>query len=432
MNMSMDFTGRKITVIGLGKSGCAVARLLRTNGAEVQLSELDDNSLLRAQAQELEKIGIEVELGAHSKNFFESTDVIVPSPGVKPTSEPIQWAKENGIPIYSEMEVAYRFCPSGIIAITGTNGKTTVTTLVGQMLKNAGRPVVVGGNIGIPLSDLVSQVTPSHWTVLEVSSFQLEYIEQFKPRIAVILNFTTDHLDHHRDVDEYFAMKARITQNQKPEDWLVLNARDTRLQKLIGKTHAQIRLFNHLGGKRNANDNTRAVALIGEILDIPTEIIDQTLQNFKGVKHRLEEVAIVDGIRFINDSKSTNVDSLRWALQNVPSPIHLIAGGRDKGGDFSELSPLIREKTKRILLIGEAKEKLQGAWKDLGIPMTLADSLKSAILLAYRESPVGTNLLLSPGCASFDMFRNYEDRGDQFKAIVYELLHEHRRVFSEN
>ncbi|MBI1976297.1 MAG: UDP-N-acetylmuramoyl-L-alanine--D-glutamate ligase [Candidatus Omnitrophica bacterium] len=417
----MDFTSKRVTVIGLGKSGIAVAKLLARNGCRVKITEAGDQSSLRLRAEEMKKIGISAELGGHREDFYSDAQWMVPCPGVKPDAGPLQWAKRNRIPILSEMEVAYRFTPCPVIGITGTNGKTTTTTLIGRILASAGWKVRVGGNIGTPLSDFAAELAPQHWVVLEISSFQLEYIERFRPKIAVLLNMTTNHLDHHQNKEEYFAMKARITECQRADDWLILNAKDERLRKVAEKSRAGVLFFNGEGDTEYANDNFKAAAAVAKVLGIPEGIVSRTLRDFKGIEHRLEEVLVVDGVRFINDSKSTSVDSLRWALQNLPAPVHLIAGGRDKGGDFTELNEFLRQKVRRIILIGEAAEKLRKDWSRLEIPVELACSLKESAELAYRNSPAGTSVLLSPGCASFDMFQSYEDRGNQFKRVVMEI-----------
>lgn len=420
----MSLSYKRVTVIGLGKSGVAVAKLLAGKGYRVKVSEAGDDPLLRGRAEALRELRISAEVGGHRESFYGDAQALIPSPGVKPDAAPVQWAKRRGIPVLSELEVACRYAPCPVIAITGTNGKTTVTALVGEILKNAGKQCLVGGNIGTPLSDFVDQLTPDHWVVLEVSSFQLEYIERFRPRIAAILNFTPDHLDHHRDLEEYFGMKARITERQGPGDWLVLNDKDSKLKEVRDMSKAQVLFFNDGADDGYSNENERAVALIGRVLDISDEVIAQTLKRFKGVEHRLEEVISLHGIRFVNDSKSTNVDSLRWGLGNTPAPIHLIAGGRDKGGDFSTVKSQIREKVRRLVLMGEAKEKLQNAWDRLGIPLILANSLEEAVRAACQDAPGGTTVLLSPGCASFDLFKNYEDRGRQFKERVGRITEE--------
>ena len=420
----MVFPYKRVTIIGLGKSGIAVAKLLARNGYQVKITEANDQPALRLQAEEMQKIDISVELGSHRENFYSDAEWIVPCPGVKPNAAPLQWAKQRKIPIYSEMEIAYRFTPCPIVGITGTNGKTTTTTLVGEILKNGGRQVAVGGNIGTPLSAFVDRLTPRHWVVLEVSSFQLEYIKEFHPKIAVLLNFTTNHLDHHQNINEYFAMKNRITECQREDDWLVLNANDPWSEKVAQRSRAHVLFFNNKEDQEYVNDNYKAAVSITQILGISKTIIDQTLRDFKGIEHRLEEVMVLEGIRFINDSKSTSVASLQWALRSIPAPIHLIVGGRDKGGDFGELNPLIQEKVRRVLLIGEAAEKLRKTWQESGVPLETAVSLKEAVMLAHQGAEAGVSVLLSPGCASFDMFENYEDRGWQFKAIVHQLAKE--------
>ena len=415
---------KRITIIGLGKSGIAVAKLLARDGCRVKITEAGDQPGLRVQAEEMRKIGVCVELGGHRENFYSDAEWIIPCPGVKPNAAPLEWAKREKIPIYSEMEIAYRYTPCPIIGITGTNGKTTTTTLVGEILKKAGRQVMVGGNIGAPLSAFVDRLTPRHWVILEISSFQLEYIEKFRPKIAALLNFTTNHLDHHQNVQEYFAMKSRITECQREDDLLVLNAEDPWSERIVNRSKAHVFFFNNGRDREYGNDNGKAAALITRILGIPKTMIDQTLRDFKGIEHRLEQVTTLEGIRFVNDSKSTSVASLQWALRNIPAPIHLIAGGRNKGGDFSELNPLIQEKVRRVLLIGEAAEKLRKAWQESGVPVETAVSLKEAVMFAHKEAEAGTSVLLSPGCASFDMFENYEDRGRQFKRIVQQLTEE--------
>lgn len=415
---------KRVTVIGLGMSGVAVAKLLARNGYQVKITEASDRPMLRPWAEEMLKIGVSVELGGHREDFYSDAEWVIPCPGVNPNAAPLQWARQEKIPIYSEMEIAYRYAPCPIIGITGTNGKTTTTTLVGEILKNAGRQVSVGGNIGTPLSAFVDRLTPRHWVVLEISSFQLEYIERFRPKIAAFLNFTANHLDHHQNIAEYFAMKNRITECQTEDDLLVLNAENPWSEKVVNKSKARIFFFNNGRDREYANDNYKAAALIARILGIPKAIINQTLLDFKGIEHRLEEAAVLNGIRFINDSKSTSLASLRWALRNVPAPIHLIAGGRDKGGDFGELNPLIQEKVRRVLLIGEAKEKLRRSWRGSGAPLEAAVSLEDAVMLAHQGAEAGTCVLLSPGCASFDMFVSYEDRGRQFKMIVHRLTEE--------
>lgn len=420
----MSLPYEKVTIIGLGKSGVAVAKLLARNGYQVKITEASDHPMLRLQAEEMRRIGVSVELGGHREDFYSDAKWIIPCPGVKPNAAPLQWARQKKIPIYSEMEIAYRYAPCPIIGITGTNGKTTTTTLVGEILRNAGWRVVVGGNIGAPLSAFVDQLTPRHWVVLEISSFQLEYIKEFRPKIAALLNFATNHLDYHQNINEYFAAKSRITECQREDDWLVLNADDPWSEKVVNKSKAHVFFFNNGRDRAYGNDNDKAAALIARILGIQKAIIDQTVRDFKGIEHRLEEVAILEGIRFINDSKSTSVASLRWALRNVPAPIHLIAGGRDKGGDFGELNPLIQEKVRRVLLIGESTQKLQRAWRGSGVSVETAVSLKEAVVLAHQEAEAGTSVLLSPACASFDMFESYEDRGRQFKAIVHRLAEE--------
>ena len=348
--------------------------------------------------------------------------------------------------------MAFWLTDSKIIGITGSNGKTTTVTLVGEMLKEDKREYQVGGNIGIPFSSIVEEVSPAGLLVLELSSFQLERIEEFKPYVSSVLNVTPDHLDRHPDLESYLEAKLRILENQTKDDFAVLNADDENSFKLAqqgkcekaffstrkeleqGTFLRQEQLLSRWKGKEQRIidsseigiqgphnlSNALAACAICAILRVAPESMQRALRDFKGVEHRLERVAVVSGVNFVNDSKATNVESVWYALQSVSSPIILIAGGRDKGGDFSKLRDLVKENVKALFLIGEAKEKINKALGDLA-PSEYSDSLEEAVGLSLKQASGGDTVLLSPGCASFDMFRDYQHRGEVFKSSVRNL-----------
>ena len=414
----IDFKGKRVVVLGLGVSGCAAAQLLNHHGADVLVSEKEDTQAHQAYAEELRDCSIEYELGGHSRARIEQADYIVISPGIPLTSEAASWARNKGIEILGEIEVGYSYCPAEIIAVTGTNGKTTTTTLIGEVLRQAGKNVFVLGNIGEPLCAHVSTMKEDDVVSLEVSSFQLETIKNFRPRVSVVLNLTPDHLDRYRNVKEYTAAKKRILMNQGKDDYFVFNWADDCLRSWAKETRAHAVCFNDDQVTRGAlNANERAAASVAHLYGISLEVCLNVFKNFKGIEHRLEFVKSACGIDFINDSKATNIESTLWALERVTKPIILIAGGRDKGSDFSSIQQQIKKKVKTVVVFGEAKEKIQKALQSV-VDVVEAGDLEEAVHAAYRRAEVGECILLSPMCASFDMFTNYKQRGNKFKEIV--------------
>ena len=401
-------TYKKVGVIGLGKSGLAAAQLLKNKKIDIEVSDCLNTQEIREKAELLKEQGIKVEVGRHSPEFIKNKNLIVVSPGV---NNPLisLWAKQKNIPLISEIELGYYFCRAPIIAISGTNGKTTTATLIDSLLRNATKKAAVCGNMGIPFSQIVLE-NNYEIIVLEVSSFQLEKIDKFKPYISIILNIAPDHLDRYKTFEEYRRIKYRIFENQGKDDWGIINKNQISKIK-YQKSKAKILYLDE------QNDNKQAVRLVGKILKIKKEIVDRTLKEFKGLEHRLEYVDTIRGIRFINDSKATNVDSVRYALEAASTPVILIVGGRDKGGDFGVLRPFIKEKVKELILIGEAKEKIRKELRGIK-PIEEADSLEEAFNLAHQAAEKGDTILLSPGCASFDMFANFEARGKKFKKLV--------------
>jgi UDP-N-acetylmuramoylalanine--D-glutamate ligase len=424
----MELKGKKVTVVGLGRSGVAACNLLVEKGAKVRITECLDNQRIRDNLLKLknkENI-IQIEIGRHTEDLIAKADLIVASPGVSIHSLPFLWAKKHNVAVIGEIELAFAFCPAPIVAITGTNGKTTVSTLLGQIFTAAGRRCVVCGNIGTPFSEKVKHLTSTHAVILEVSSFQLETIVKFKPKVAVILNLSIDHLDRHADFDEYLAAKCRLFSNQDQKDWTVLNGEDPHRFTLAAKTKASVLYFfknnQVLSSKfENFNSNYSAALTISSLFSIPqTQAID-TCRNFRGIEHRMEDVGQICGVTFINDSKATNVHSTLWALNLIKKPIILIAGGRDKGSDFSLIKDRVRDKVKAMVLLGEAKEKMEKVF--CGLTKTqLASNLSQALMSAFALARWGDCVLLSPMCASFDMFSDYTERGRVFKQEVKSLV----------
>jgi UDP-N-acetylmuramoylalanine--D-glutamate ligase len=441
--------GKRISVLGMARSGVACAKLLKETGAEVFASDLKPKEALGTEINRLKALGVDFETGGHTEKVVKDKDYIVVSPGI-PLSIPIlSRAQSLGIPIFSEIEVAFWLNKAKIVGITGSNGKTTTVTLLGEILKEEGKDYKVGGNIGTPFSSIVREVTPDDVLVLELSSFQLERIEEFRPFISCILNITPDHLDRHPDLKSYMEAKLRILENQNQEDFAVLNADDQNsrslascgeCRKVFFSTNRELeqgafirrdKLFsrwkdqenkiidtNEIGIKGPHNlSNAAAACTICSILGVSAGSMQKALREFTGVEHRLEKVATISGVDFVNDSKATNVESVWYALLSVPPPILLIAGGKDKGGDFTKLRDLVQKNVKALILIGEAKEKIKEALGDL-VPTSKSISLEEAVGLAFQQAAAKGTVLLSPGCASFDMFKDYQHRGQVFKSSV--------------
>ena len=441
--------GKKIAVIGAGRSGEAAAFLLGERGASVFVSDQKPGS--DALIQQFRDKGIECEFGGHTDRIYES-DAWIISPGLSYHDEKYLKAKEKGISIYAELEAASWFCKAPIVAVTGSNGKSTTTAWIGDMCRKAGKQTAVAGNIGHAFSLEVGQLPADGIAVLEVSNFQLESIETFHPQVALLLNLTPDHLDRHGSMAEYARIKARIFENQTASDVLIDNIEDPLVCEKASAAKSRLWGFGlspHKGdgasiqdgmitvvidqhkeyefpasdialpGKHNLQ-NAMGAMLAARALDLPREAVAESLRTFKALAHRLEFVRELGGVRYYNDSKATNVDSVQYALQSFQNPVILIAGGRDKNSDFTLLNSLIRKHVKKGILIGEAAEKMAQAWDGL-CDLESASTLETAIRKAKSIAQKNDVVLLSPACASFDMFKNFEDRGDQFKQLVMQL-----------
>lgn len=411
------FKGRRVLVIGFGRSGLSSANLLSGLGSQVKVTDSQDNPVTRQNLKRLNAKDIEVELGRHSREFLAGIELIVVSPGVANDAPPLLWGKEAKIPVIGEIELAWKLCPAQIIAITGTCGKTTVTTLVGRLIEAWGKKVFTCGNIGNPFTQEVGKMQEGDFVSLEVSSFQLEAIEGFKPKISMILNLSRNHLDRYNGMQDYISAKERIFKNQGPSDYLVLNYDDEAVRNLSPKACAKTVYFKKEEG---LNPNQSAVLKVAEILGIDKKLAMDVLADFKGVEHRMEEVLNLRGVKFINDSKSTTTEATVWALNNLNCPVILISGGREKGNDYSRVLDIARRKVKNLVLIGEASDMIHSVFSG-SINVSRADSLKDAVEKSFTLSKSGDCILFSPMCKSFDMFANYEERGKAFKALVGEL-----------
>jgi UDP-N-acetylmuramoylalanine--D-glutamate ligase len=448
----MDVNGKRVLVVGLGKSGVASALFLKARGARVTVSDTKTEDELRGEIPVLLDQGIAVKTGGHGERTFRGQDLIVVSPGVPVDAPPLVQARALGETVIGEIELAARFTLGPIVAITGSNGKTTTTALAGEVVAAGGYPTAVGGNIGTPAISLVEQAKADTITVLEVSSFQLETIQAFRPRIAVILNVTPDHLDRHRTFAAYTDAKARIFENQKGDDFAVLNADDPTCVELAARTRAQVFWFSrkkevkqgaHVSGGRilfrdpagqkeillaaeiplkgsHNVENALAAVCVGMLMRCPPEKIAQTIRNFKAVEHRLEYVATIRGVEYFNDSKATNVDATIKALESFPANIHIILGGKDKGSDYTVLNDLLRQRVKRVYTIGAAADKIESHIHGAA-EIVHAETLDNAIKRAAAVAEPGDIVLLAPACASFDQFQNYEHRGKVFKEVVRSL-----------
>jgi len=411
------FKNKKITVVGLARSGLACANLLYDLGAQVSVTDSRNDIHTKKNARLLRSAKIKRELGRHTPDFVKGRDIIVISPGVPDTALPVVWAQEYGIPMISEIEVGWILCPAPVIAVTGSSGKTTVTTLIGLILKAAGKRPFVCGNIGNPFTGELKKIRPADYVVLEISSFQLEKIKTFKPLISLITNVSKNHLDRYTGMKEYVQAKKRIFLNQDRFDHLVLNAQDKELKKISAESCAKVVFFK---GQEGLNPNQSAVLAVGSLLGIDKKTCLKVFKGFKGLAHRMEEVAVIKGVRFINDSKATTVESAIWALDNIASKAILIAGGKDKGVDYRALLPSGRKKIKEAVLIGQAREKIMSAFKG-EIKFSQASSLEEAVARAFARASSGDCVLLSPMCSSYDMFSDYEHRGRVFKEAVLKL-----------
>jgi UDP-N-acetylmuramoylalanine--D-glutamate ligase len=447
-----DLAGSRAVVVGMATTGMAAAEFLVKRGAAVVVSDMKTENGLGTAPERLRSLGVEVELGGHSRKTFLSGDLIVLSPGVDPALSPLAEARDQGIPLVSEVELASWFLKPPLIAITGTNGKSTTTSLIGHILSAWGKRVFVGGNIGVPLTAYLLRGEETDYIVAEISSFQLETISSFRPWIALLLNLGEDHLTRHPTLSSYAEAKARIFINQGPQDWAVVNVDDAIVQSLTPRIKAQLLPFSRKGngergvwledkdtivysnaGKKERfaldkvkikgmhnRENIMAAVGAAKVCGVPHDMIQEALTSFAGLEHRLELVGTWRGVSAYNDSKATNVASTLTALQSLEGPIILLAGGRDKGGDYAPLRGLIKERVQALILMGEAKAKMQAAFQDLTAIYPVG-GMEEGVRLAWRLAKPGDAILLSPACSSFDMFQDYQDRGRTFKELVRTL-----------
>ncbi len=462
----MELEGKKVLVVGIARSGVAAARLLASRGAMVIANDIRNESALVSEVEQLREAGVMISLGSHPESLFDNADLIVLSPGVPGNIAPLQIARRAGIKIISEVELASRFLRGRWIGITGSNGKTTTTALINELMRAAGAKTIVGGNIGTALTSMVEASSDDSWIVAELSSFQLEEIEKLRPEVALITNITPDHLDRYDSLDDYVRAKHRIFMNQSGSDWAVLNGQDPTINEMVlsmgvpsKRVYFSSRGSGTLSGERagiyvsgdrivttllaegdseidvialedisipgmhNVENVMAALAVtfcakeIGES-DLPA--LRDAIKGFKGVEHRIEFVAEIDGVKFYNDSKATNVDSTIKALEAFAGNLILILGGKDKGSDYTLLETLVQERVKQIILIGAASDKILGQLEGTR-PMTRASSMEDAVMKSLERAVPGDTVLLSPACASYDMFDNYEHRGRVFKEAVLKL-----------
>lgn len=446
-------------VVGLGKSGVAATKLLCKKGVKVTVTDELNKSDLKDSLEALEGYDFTAELGKHVLKSFCDADFIVVSPGVRLDIKPLQQAQKSKIPIISEIELASQFISEPIVAVTGTNGKTTTSTLIAEMIQASGKTVFLGGNIGIPLSEYASRREKCDYVVAEISSFQLDTTYTLHPHIAVFLNLAPDHLDRYATYEDYIQAKIKLQANMTEEDYCVVNLRDQKLMSLLSGGRAKCMYFTsdslsrtpahfaekfqgvyldpashmylkasrwkehsfqltgtQLRGLHN-KENIMAAALAAKLAGVSNESIQKVIQGFKPLPHRMEYVARKNQVTFYNDSKGTNIHSLLRSLESFDEPVILIAGGRDKGEDYTMLGHSIRRHVKNLILVGEAKEKINRAVGDFSETF-LVGTFEEAVYLAYQKSRSGDVILLSPGCASQDMFKNYEERGNYYKRIV--------------
>ena len=447
----MDLKGKKVLVVGLGKSGLAAALFLRRRGAQVKVSDVRSAEALAKDIPALLEEGINVEAGGHGLLTFRRQDLIVVSPGVPLDTPELVQARNFGRPVIGELELAARFLKGNVLAITGSNGKTTTTTLVGEILEHAGLKTLVGGNIGVPVIDLIEPSTEETWSVLEVSSFQLESTEEFHPKIAAILNITPDHLDRHGTFENYALAKERIFAAQTADDCVVLNADNARAAAAAERAKSKVYWFalDHavpqgawveagnvvyraaadaavetilplasipLKGAHNV-ENVLASVCCARLAGAPVEAVREAVEKFKAVEHRLEYVATVNGVEFYNDSKATNVDATEKAIEAFAGGIHLILGGKDKNSDYTLLSQLLRERVRAVYTIGSAAAKIESHLRGV-VPLHSCETLAKAVAAAAAAAKPEEIVLLAPACSSFDQFDSYEHRGRVFKELV--------------
>jgi UDP-N-acetylmuramoylalanine--D-glutamate ligase len=449
----VELAGQRVVVVGLARSGIAAAEHLARRGAQVVAVDRKPAGQLPPEALSLQDKGVRLELGDHHPETFTSAALVVVSPGVPWDLPDLQAAREAGVPVIAELELGYRELQGRVAAVTGTKGKSTTTAVLGAMLRESGRDVRVGGNIGQAVTSLLEGASVESVFVLEVSSFQLEGTDAFHPEVALFLNLSPDHLDRHPSFQEYAEAKARIFRNQTSADWAVVNADDPAVMALAGRGQARVLPFRGEGtleegaffseghallrrdGREEALFPRDAVRVPGAHLAVdllaagagarlmgatPAEIT-RAVESFRGVEHVLERVDEVGGVVFFNDSKATNVDAARRSLEAFPGPLLPILGGHYKGGDFAELGPALRDRAKLVLAIGEARERIATALRSTVPIVDCGSSLREAVERAYQAAVPGDTVLLAPACASFDMFTDYAERGRAFKDEVRRL-----------
>ncbi len=446
----MDIAGKKALVVGLGKTGEALADFLLARGARVTVTESRPEEELGRRAALWKEKGVSLEAGGHKLETFLAADFIVPSPGAASRLE-LTAAKKAGVEIIPEIELAGRFLKGTVIGITGTNGKSTTATLTHKILKEAGLKSRLVGNIGTPLISFAGRSRADHVYVTEISSFQLAHVNRFRAEVAVFLNISINHLDWHGTFEDYFNAKKKLVHGQRAGDTLILNRDDRLVKPLARESEARVRYFSRRGvvrrgccledgwlalrdegtvrfmkatevrlpGEHNL-DNVMAAALVGRSLGVSPGRLRASIRSFAGLEHRLEKVLALRGVEFVNDSKATTVDATIKALESFNRKIVLILGGRDKGADFKLLRRAVRERVKALVLIGEAREKIARAL-DGAAPVEETSSLRGAVTLAFAAAGPGDVVLLAPACTSFDMFRNFEQRGRAFKREVRRL-----------
>ncbi|MEE9213491.1 MAG: UDP-N-acetylmuramoyl-L-alanine--D-glutamate ligase [Thermodesulfobacteriota bacterium] len=442
----MNLFNKKVLVVGLGKTGLETAKFLLHKGAKVGVSDLSEYRNLNHEVKEVINGAERVELGKHSKDMFLWPEIIILSPGIRFNNEYVTLALSEGIDVVSEVELAWRFIKKPIIALTGSNGKTTTATLISKILEADGKRVFLGGNIGTPLIHIAEKDSDYDYIVAELSSFQLQGIKMFRPYIGIILNISQNHLNHHESFDEYIASKFKLFENQTNSDFCIYNSEDPNIPGHMNNIKAikipfgaephVNKVFSDNNNIYNGEDiyNLEGMKLIGRhnienamasiacasILGINAKIARDEIINFDPLPHRIEFIGDVRGGRFFNDSKSTTPHSTLRAIESLDSPIILIAGGRDKGTSFDILKNAIKKKVKLVILIGESRFRIQ---KEIGgeVKTEIASSLEDAITKTVKNLEAGDTVLFSPACTSFDMFNSYEERGIRFKQIVNEL-----------
>jgi UDP-N-acetylmuramoylalanine--D-glutamate ligase len=443
----MELRDKNVLIVGFERTGEALCRFLLDRGARVRVTEKKPAGAFGDKVREFEARGVDFETGGHRLESFLGAALIVPSPGVPPIAE-ILAAREKGVPVVSEIELASLFLRGKIIAITGSNGKSTTTTLVHRILKEAGLRAFLAGNIGTPLVSFVDKSREDHIYVTEVSSFQLEYTERFTPAVAAVLNVSENHIDWHGTFDNYFAAKRKLVLRQGPGERAVLNRDDPFVWGLAAEARSSVYGFSRkrrlvrgayledgrvvvrdgkpekvlrasevpLPGAHNL-ENVLAAALIGHLLGVPAASLRRSILAFRGLEHRLEDVLRVGGVRFVNDSKATTVDATLKALASFDRPVVLILGGRGKGGDFSPLRPEVKKRVRSVVLVGEAADKIEAALGGV-VPVIRVSTYREVVRTAFEQASRGDVALLAPACTSWDMFKNFEERGRTFKREV--------------